>query len=115
MLCLELITFKYYCHSFYAQSKQVGTLQKKNGHLQSTVSAVERTAQHQLHSLANHSEVAIDTAQTRLVDANGRIQEYNKFAKVTYFSLLYIYTDMCLLIKSICTHTAAKELTNIIV
>lgn len=65
------------------QTKQVSDLQRRNGELNATASALEKTAQHQLHVLANHSEVAIDTAQGRLADASARIQEFNKFSKVT--------------------------------
>ena len=50
--------------------------------LQSTVSAVERTAQQQLTTLADHSEVAIDTAQTKLTELDSQLCEFAKFVKV---------------------------------
>ena len=64
------------------QSKLISDLQKKTGELSGQLSALERTAQQQLHALANHSEVAIDTAQAKLTEATLRIAEFHKFIKV---------------------------------
>ena len=64
------------------QSKLVGELQSKARGLQSTVAAVERTAQQQLTTLADHSEVAIDTAQAKLSQMDGQLQEFSKFINV---------------------------------
>ena len=57
-------------------------LQTRARSLQSTVAAVERTAQQQLTTLADHSEVAIDTAQAKLSQLDAQLQEFNKFIKV---------------------------------
>ena len=64
------------------QTKQVSELQSKARSLQSTVAVVERTAKQQLTALADQSEVAIDVAQNKLVEAGTKLQEYSKFVKV---------------------------------
>ena len=80
------------------KSRQVSELQRKCSELQSTVVAVETTAQEQLHHLANQSEAAIDTAQTRLTQANARLKEFNKFLKVNTLYFTYIFEPQYLFI-----------------
>ncbi|ELT99338.1 hypothetical protein CAPTEDRAFT_226236 [Capitella teleta] len=70
------------------KSKIISELQRKSSELERTLIAMETTAQQQLHQLANQSEEAIDTAQSRLVQANHRLREFNKFLKVLSHSLL---------------------------
>ena len=60
-------------------------LQGRARGLQATVAAVERTAQQQLTTLADHSEVAIDTAQAKLTQMDTQLQEFAKFVKVRYW------------------------------
>jgi centlein len=69
--------------------KIVSDLQHKCAELERTVVAVEATAQQQLHQLANQSEEAIDTAQSRLIQANHRLKEFNKFLKVSASSISF--------------------------
>ncbi len=66
-------------------------LQKKNSQLNATVSALEHTAQEQLQVLANQSERALNTAQSRLGDAKTRLDEYKKFIKVKILDITGLY------------------------
>ena len=70
----------------------MGELQSKVRSLQSTVSAVERTAQQQLTTLADHSEVAIDTAQNKLTELDSQLCEFAKFVKVRKHQFLTLST-----------------------
>ena len=76
------------------KSRQISELQRKCGELQTTVVAMETTAQEQLHQLANQSEAAIDAAQSRLTQANGRLREFNKFLKVSFPSLCRVNSGL---------------------
>jgi len=57
-------------------------MQKKNVELMSTCAATERNAESHMQQLAARTESAIDTAQTRLLYADGRIGYHAQFVQV---------------------------------
>ncbi|KAK2143507.1 hypothetical protein LSH36_835g00034 [Paralvinella palmiformis] len=70
------------------KSKQASELQRKNTELQSTVVAIEKTAQEQLHAVASQSEAAIDVAQAKLDLTGNKLREHEKLIKVFSHALL---------------------------
>lgn len=67
---------------FVGQSQLVLELQRKVGDLQLRLTDVESSAENHLHSLATHTQSAIDAAQLQLTSADEQLREHLKFIKV---------------------------------
>ena len=64
------------------KTQALAEMQHRASDLQSTLSEVEYAAQKQLHGLASQSEVAIDTAQTKITGLAKAVEEYHKLVQV---------------------------------
>ncbi|XP_064609188.1 centlein-like [Liolophura sinensis] len=63
------------------KNKQLSECQVRKADLESAMSDLESTAQHQLHGLASHSEAAIEAIQVQLKASHTKLQIFQKFVK----------------------------------
>ena len=66
----------------FLQSTQLAEHRTKCSELQGAISDLERTTKEQLQGLVSQSELAIEAAHSKLVELQGRTQQYEQFVKV---------------------------------
>ena len=71
------------------KNKIAAELTSKNLDLESMCSELEAAAQDQLRQLAKKSEIAIDTAHTKLQQAHDTVQMYQLFVQVGHDTFCY--------------------------